>query len=318
MMKSLLVILSLISTTHVYGWGQRGHETIARIGSALAPQAQFWNANQNSFAKMSTVPDFKWKSGPNADIEKPTHWFQIDAYFDNPGQFFGFPRNYSMAVSKYGEPTITENGTAIWRVKQLYALALEALRRKDFTSALQYAGTMSHYVGDLSQPLHVTDNYDGQKTNNKGIHAYFETALVNQLSDADIQSVTTMAQQKLGDRNFLSQFTNNDPTEISFNEMLRAFEDKDPILMIDTKSGRNNANGDQQLMQIAMQRMADGAATLAVVLSNLWHDSGLADNGQSMDIPFPQWVPPQYDSKRMMCVDVRDSSGHPADDCYGH
>ena len=37
--------------------------------------------------------------------------------------------------------------------------------------------SLAHYIQDAHQPLHATNNYDGQLTGNNGIHARFETAL---------------------------------------------------------------------------------------------------------------------------------------------
>jgi hypothetical protein len=41
----------------------------------------------------------------------------------------------------------------------------------------------AHYAADLTQPLHTVMNYDGQFTGQKGVHARFETELVNALAD---------------------------------------------------------------------------------------------------------------------------------------
>jgi DNA-directed RNA polymerase specialized sigma24 family protein len=41
---------------------------------------------------------------------------------------------------------------------------------------------MGHYVADLAQPLHVTENHDGQLTGQKGLHHWFEENVVDALS----------------------------------------------------------------------------------------------------------------------------------------
>ena len=37
---------------------------------------------------------------------------------------------------------------------------------------------LGHYVGDGHQPLHCTENYDGDATNQSGVHSRYETDLV--------------------------------------------------------------------------------------------------------------------------------------------
>ena len=42
---------------------------------------------------------------------------------------------------------------------------------------LEYAGAAAHYLQDATQPLHAFNDYDGQGTNQRGIHSRFETQL---------------------------------------------------------------------------------------------------------------------------------------------
>ncbi len=43
---------------------------------------------------------------------------------------------------------------------------------------IHYSAWLSHYVSDAIQPFHGVINYDGQLTRQNGIHARFESALV--------------------------------------------------------------------------------------------------------------------------------------------
>ena len=44
-------------------------------------------------------------------------------------------------------------------------------------NAVLFAVALRHYIQDAHQPLHATDNYDGQLTGNDGIHSRFERDL---------------------------------------------------------------------------------------------------------------------------------------------
>jgi hypothetical protein len=41
-----------------------------------------------------------------------------------------------------------------------------------------FSAVAAHYIQDAHQPLHATDNYDGQQTGNAGIHSRFERDLI--------------------------------------------------------------------------------------------------------------------------------------------
>jgi hypothetical protein len=42
---------------------------------------------------------------------------------------------------------------------------------------------LGHYIGDAHVPLHTTSNYNGQKTNQHGIHGLWESRIPEQLFD---------------------------------------------------------------------------------------------------------------------------------------
>jgi hypothetical protein len=42
---------------------------------------------------------------------------------------------------------------------------------------LFYATDLAHYIGDANVPLHVSVNYDGQLTNQKGLHSLWESVI---------------------------------------------------------------------------------------------------------------------------------------------
>jgi hypothetical protein len=53
----------------------------------------------------------------------------------------------------------------------------EAFKTSNKDSILFYAADMGHYIGDANVPLHVTSNYDGQLTNQKGLHSLWESVI---------------------------------------------------------------------------------------------------------------------------------------------
>jgi len=53
----------------------------------------------------------------------------------------------------------------------------EAFREKNKDSILFYAADLGHYISDAHVPLHTTVNYDGQLSNQKGIHSLWESMI---------------------------------------------------------------------------------------------------------------------------------------------
>ncbi|MGZ3690486.1 MAG: S1/P1 nuclease [Pseudobdellovibrio sp.] len=315
-MKGLVFVFTSTSffSISALAWGSMGHQIVAYSGAQLTTDGQaFWQANANGMRQLTTVPDRVWKALSTGSQERPTHFFQGDAYTSDANntdlQFF--PKSYADAVAQYGQSTITVNGTAPWRVAQFYALTVQALKSQNVQQALQYAGAMSHYIGDLSQPLHVSANYDGQQTGNNGIHSYFETT--NLKDEMAIRAdVLQRAQALLKDPQFLAQF-NGDIISSLYFEAARSLHQRDQILDTDTKLGRTGAGAAAQL-EIAKQRMADGAATLAIVLSRAWRDSGQTLNASPVAVSDPAWVPPSYNDFQFWSHPMS-LIGEEADDC---
>lgn len=294
MFKTIIATVLLFSSLSAFGWGSKGHQIVSYVGAALATDGQaFWGANLQPMRQLATVPDRVWKSSTLKPREGYQHFFQVDAYY-TPEQYTNivlFPNSYANAVSKFSESTIIKNGTAPWRIRQLYSLALQKFISGDMKAGLEYAGAMSHYIGDISQPLHVTENFNGQFSGNSGIHSYFETTVLGDefATRADVQS---RAEALLRNPDFLNQFE-RPLMDVILLEIERSITYKDEILRIDTQLGRSQEGASRQL-ELAKDRMADGAATLAMILSRLWKDTHLVANATPMPISDPEWVVPDF------------------------
>ncbi len=294
MLKRIISVLIMLASSSAFGWGAIGHQIVAYTGANSASDGQlFWKSNLEPVRKLSTVPDRLWKTSATKADEGLTHWFEIDSYY-KPAEFaeiISFPSSYSAAVSKYTEERILVHGTAPWRVRQLYQLAFQAFKGGNQVLALQYVGVMSHYIGDLSQPLHVTINHDGQLTGNKGLHSYFETTVLKNENAirTDVQKRVT---KLLKDGNYLSQF-NGSLMDTIILSVERSVSQLDLVLKNDKLYGRTTKGAAIQL-ELAKDRLADGAATFALILSQLWKETGLIAQSSPLKIADPKFVKPDY------------------------
>lgn len=107
--------------------------------------------------------------------EGPRHFIDIDNYGTYP--FPELPRNYKEAVAKYGEQTIQENGIVPWHVQVMLQRLTNAFKQKNFASILKNSADIGHYIADAHVPLHASNNHNGQLTDQKGIHAFWESRI---------------------------------------------------------------------------------------------------------------------------------------------
>lgn len=190
-------------------WLDASRDAVVRL--SITPDCE-WKAERG--CELPSDPELR-KLVKEADAyEHPLHYFEPDAFVKNgavtvatatalpSGVFLAgvneyvrrlaanleyvklFPHSRPITASGPKPIDVAENGTAPWRVRQLAELAVQALRANRDNVAMVYLGALGHYVGDLSQPFHVTMNYDGQvhEPSAKGIHAAYESAGLERLA----------------------------------------------------------------------------------------------------------------------------------------
>jgi hypothetical protein len=107
--------------------------------------------------------------------EAPKHFIDIESY----AAFADLTPNLDSLRAIYGASNVTDIGILPWATVQTYDSLVASLKRGSLARAESIAADLGHYVGDGHQPLHVTVNYDGQLTNNNGIHSRYETTMIN-------------------------------------------------------------------------------------------------------------------------------------------
>ncbi len=152
-------------------------------------------------------------------VARARHFFDVDALTDEPPPLESFPRDREAArryvaeflmrtdraraaellgvatgalpeelsreqADRLGEAVLLEHGTLPWTIRDAVDELAETFRERRVEHLPRVIGRLSHYVGDLHQPLHTTVNYDGRRTGNRGVHAVFEVHIVNRYRDA--------------------------------------------------------------------------------------------------------------------------------------
>ncbi|MGB0428216.1 MAG: zinc dependent phospholipase C family protein [Flavobacteriales bacterium] len=147
-------------------WGFFGHRTIAEWGIYALPDPLFevYHPHQTYLIERSVFPDVRKNADPDEycrhyiDLE---HWDTVDLSV-----------NYA--------DTCLKEGTLPWVILKQYKALVYSFRSQNAHAVLRYSGDLAHYASDLCVPLHTTENYDGQLTSQEGIHALWETHLLEQ------------------------------------------------------------------------------------------------------------------------------------------
>jgi S1/P1 Nuclease len=153
-------------------WGFYGHKRINRMAVFTLPPEMigFYKKHIEYITEHAVDPDKRRYSIPE---EAPRHYIDIDHY--GPTAFDSMPKFWKKAVAKYSEDTLNAYGIVPWWIDVMTYRLTDAFRQGDVDRILRLSAELGHYVGDAHVPLHTTENYNGQLTNQHGIHGFWES-----------------------------------------------------------------------------------------------------------------------------------------------
>ena len=180
MKRSLILVFFTFYSITANSWGFFAHQRINRLAVFTLPPEMipFFKNNIVYLTENSINPD---KRRYAVEGEAPKHYIDIDIYGDSA--VFKMPRTWKEAVAKYTEDTLLAYGINPWHVNRIKFQLTEAFKKMDPKSILRIAADMGHYIADGNVPLHTTHNYNGQYTNQFGIHGFWESRLPELYSD---------------------------------------------------------------------------------------------------------------------------------------
>ena len=178
---AVVAAVGIAGPVRVGAWGAGGHRLILERAIDLLPPElrSAFDADRTTLLAHASDPDL-WRTA-GFEEEAPRHFLDIDAY--GPPPFSALPREFGAAVEKYGPETVTKNGLLPWRAAEMRGRLVRAFeahasgQRYGLGNAVYLTAVLAHYVADAHQPFHAVLNYDGQLTNQYGIHARFEDDL---------------------------------------------------------------------------------------------------------------------------------------------
>jgi hypothetical protein len=72
-----------------------------------------------------------------------------------------------------------------WHVQTMLARLTAAFKEKDFSRIMKNSAEIGHYLADAHVPLHANSNHNGQYTNQKGIHGFWESRVPELLAEKE-------------------------------------------------------------------------------------------------------------------------------------
>lgn len=171
----VLVLVFKVNDGMLHSWGFFGHRKINRMAVFTLPPEMigFYKRHIEFITEHAVDPD---KRRYAVKGEAPRHFIDIDHYSEED-PFAVMPRRWNDAVAKFSEDTLMEYGVVPWWIDKMMFRLTRAFQEGNVDRILRYSADLGHYVGDAHVPLHTTENYNGQMTNQKGIHGFWESRL---------------------------------------------------------------------------------------------------------------------------------------------
>jgi len=170
----LLLIFTFLQPMDLFGWGFYAHKKINRMAVFALPKPLFYF--YKSHIKVITDRAVQADKRRYAiELEAPCHYIDLDKYNHIP--IDSIPRDWNSAVEKFGVDSLYEHGIVPWKIQMVYWQLRKAFIENDHALIIKFSADLGHYVGDAHVPLHCTSNYNGQQTDQYGIHALWESRL---------------------------------------------------------------------------------------------------------------------------------------------
>jgi hypothetical protein len=289
-----MVLLPLISVPASFGWGSEGHRMINKLAAESLPadMPAFLHAQAaiDEIEYLGPEPD-RWRSPAEPElnaVQAPDHYMDLelaDVIQPLPRRRYDFiAAAYAASLTHPAQardlrpehigfqPYITNE---VWErlksaMRDYRDLSAKHQDTKPVEAAiLFYAGWLGHYVGDGSQPLHTTVNYNGWvgKDNPNGyttdhtIHAQFETTYVAaNIKESDVKPLVA-AVHPLGDEfdDYMAYLRHS-------NSLVER------VYQLDKAHGFEGV-GTPEAKQFTTERLAAGASMLRDLIYSAWVES---------------------------------------------
>jgi hypothetical protein len=180
--RTLIVFLYLLSAHQCFCWGFYAHRKINYYAVFLLPPDMMvlYKPHIDFIVQHAVDPDMRRYA---IAVEGPRHYIDINDYGIYP--FDSLPRKWNDAVAKYSEDSLNAHGIVPWWVNTMLYRLTGAFKEKNQAKILKLSAEIGHYIADAHVPLHANSNHNGQLTDQRGIHGFWESRIPELLADTE-------------------------------------------------------------------------------------------------------------------------------------
>ncbi|HET6995614.1 MAG TPA: zinc dependent phospholipase C family protein [Chitinophagaceae bacterium] len=182
MKKAFTFCLGLLIAQHCFCWGFYAHRKINYYAVFLLPPEMMllYKPNIDFITEHAVDPD---KRRYMVKAEASRHYIDIDNYGVYP--FGSLPRKWNEAVAKYSEDSLNARGIVPWWINTMLQRLTAAFKEKNQAKILKLSAEIGHYIADAHVPLHASSNHNGQLTDQRGIHGFWESRIPELLAEKE-------------------------------------------------------------------------------------------------------------------------------------
>ncbi|MFH1003968.1 MAG: zinc dependent phospholipase C family protein [Bacteroidota bacterium] len=284
LVTSLLTSCFLLFTSSpAFTWGFFAHKKINQLAVfTLHPEMiSFYKKHIDYISRHGVDPDKRRYSDKE---EAARHYIDIDHYGEHP--FDSIPFIWKKAVIKYSEDTLQEYGIIPWYIEKMMYRLTKAFKEKNVDRILYLSANIGHYIADAHVPLHTTGNYNGQLTNQQGIHGFWESRVpelfadqwdffvgrvkyIDKINDKIWEIVKASNVAKDSVLLFEAELNMKSPTDKKFSYEKRGNN------TVKVYSKEYAANYEQMLNEMVKRRMCEAVLNVGSFWYTAWVDAGM-------------------------------------------
>ncbi|MBU3714577.1 MAG: S1/P1 Nuclease [Ferruginibacter sp.] len=288
-------VFFLFKTSTSYSWGFYGHQQINYLAVFLLPPEMlvFFKPNIDFLKEHAVDPD---KRRYAVADEGPRHYIDLDHYGEYP--YLILPRKWKEATEVFSEDSIQAHGIVPWHIQVMQMRLTKAFKENDFAAILKNSAEIGHYIADAHVPLHTSSNHNGQLTNQRGIHGFWESRVPELLAENEFDFF-------IGKAGYIAY-----PSDFIWNRILESAKAVDSVLLYereltrkfsaDMKYAFENRNGkiisqyssaftiayNDKLNGMVERRMRQSIFAVASFWYTAWVDAGQPDLGKLVNAHF--------------------------------
>jgi hypothetical protein len=174
-----MLALWLTSTGSALAWGPTVHDIVNTWAIyTLPPEIRpFFENNRQFLVEHANDPD-EWMKKDR--YERKRHYIYLDKYGVFP--YPALPHDYRRAMEQFSSGRINRDGVLPWQIGDFSLRLTKAMKAGNWEEVKSDAAALAHSVADAHDPLHTTQNFDGQLTQQTGLAARFEIRLPDRYS----------------------------------------------------------------------------------------------------------------------------------------